>query len=1632
MNRRAFFSARSARSGSALLIILGCVALLTILVVAFLASARTEFSTSNFYAKSVNTKLLSENVINLVMAQLREGARSTDVITTAPQAWASQPGMIRTYGTDGMPYKYFKLYSWDNMVGSLGFDETASGESPPTNWASMPNIFTDLNEPVNGNYPILDPAAQGNVEGFSLDPPPGFTTATNLLPMPVKWLYVLKDGTVTVGTPIGTGTAVHVPAASVPNPVIGRVAFWTDDETSKVDINTASEGTFWDQPVGDSSEEMGTLSQTANTQGNGPTISPPYGYATSLPAGEEFQRMPGHPATTSLSAVFGFGLSPVLPDTSTATWPLTPTTYASKFAPYYSVTPRYAAGGSMSGAQAPEPSFAPPGYRLYDSVDELVFDPSRINLAAANPALYPASPGVASPSGRASLAITPQVIEQSRFFITAHSRAPEETLFGTPRISLWPLQAQAVARTAKDNLLAFCSTINDQPYYFQRATYYGYQQNASSSPILTPDPQGLFPGYSSSQSATQDFPGAPTTTPQTGAGRNENLYAYLQALTGGTSTMPGSDIPGFGGNFLAKYPGVATASDRDEILTQMFDLLRSGVNTFNVAPGLYPHYTFSPLTPAGNYNPGVSSTVPIAITTNGGSSPNTHGLGRTFDVAEVSLVFMAAAIDLNDGHNGFPIPAAGQPDPQNPSTYSPPSAGASAILRRQSIGPNLPWAVERDYGTGFPSTPTPTYFTYNANGTTVTIGDPQTTAIQAFLLVRPFSLLPGAPPLGANVRIRITNLNSLSVSFPDLGGSTTGSSLGFPVSNNAVASYVSYNFGNASSMGSLLESSVGDGGQIHPLGTDTGDIATNFQQYNPSVFRGKYPFFGQPVALPRPAYPSPFGGQDPLAISAPTLQQIHQASNPIRPDAYAGTTMTIDPNPNSTAAPVSLKIEVLDGVNPLGTAQPVQTIYVAIPNNMVLPVPTVEMANVGIGYSSAEALAFGPPPGPGGSNSPSGPRIPAYGGAPAGTPPATSYQSNSYPAMDYYWQLPFDPRIIANRFATDSAGSGIINRGDVVRSFVVNPTYVPKSTVAGDMRLLGANPIQLPITASGSPSDLFVPLGSSRSPAYYSTNPSQGPSTDLFIKQLHALIWESGSTRNLLTLAQTSKFILAGNGTTAATSIGALWMPWCHNGTFGAGMGETDGALFQGETYAAGFAPDVTPELNGAFMDTANTIPGDWTTGIGGMGDGPFIGKPDEGTQAGYAQAGSNLGSIYFIPYYDMNIGNQAYDLASISYSPNRQVPSAVIFGTLPSRAMQGVPWCTLLFCPNPAANDTGAVHPGFGKGSGTGTGAPGPNDSPPYLTGSGTYYGGPPDHLWLDLFWMPVVEPYAISEPFSTAGKVNMNYEIVPFWSYIHRSTALYAVMKSTRIIAIPADGVLSSSGINANGAPVGPAYSSGNPIPTGDFPSLSTATTATPTANWPNIKGLFFTWDTPPVSYSYRYGINLKATIDDTASAFYQRFHTLHEIFRSATEICNVFLVPETVAGSTYFPGAATPPTDASYASMAGWWKNFKLTGDNERESPYSQIYPRLTTKSNTFEVHMRVQVLSQTPADRANGNFDLAGGDTVVGEYRGSAIVERYLDPNQTTLPDFATTFPADPTSTLDNYVHYRVVSTRAFSP
>jgi uncharacterized protein (TIGR02600 family) len=258
-----------------------------------------------------------------------------------------------------------------------------------------------------------------------------------------------------------------------------------------------------------------------------------------------------------------------------------------------------------------------------------------------------------------------------------------------------------------------------------------------------------------------------------------------------------------------------------------------------------------------------------------------------------------------------------------------------------------------------------------------------------------------------------------------------------------------------------------------------------------------------------------------------------------------------------------------------------------------------------------------------------------------------------------------------------------------------------------------------------------------------------------------------------------------------------------------------------------------------------------------------------------------------------------------------------------------------------------------------------------------------------LDLFTMPIVEPYAISEPFSTAGKINMNFQIAPF-TYINRSTAVRAAMKSTQILAIPTSAA-------SNGGPS--SYKEGTPY-----------------------------------GNEVRYDLNLDAdeTNKGTLKAFHDRF-TAGDMFRSASEICDIMLLPKRRAGKTY--GSPAEPTTVGTAASA-WWNSHRITGDNTREIPYGNIYSKLTTRSNTFTVHMRVQALKKTkPASNKSATQQAQEWarwdekkDQVVSEYRGSTTIERYIDPSDPSLPDFA----KDPTATMDDYYRFRVVSSKRFAP
>jgi uncharacterized protein (TIGR02600 family) len=1384
--------------GIALVVLLGMLVLVTGLVVAFLSSVSTELQSAKSYASGTDARVLADSAVNIVISQVQ------DATADAQLAWASQPGMIRTYDAEGKPAAAYKLYSSDVLRVSGGFDPVANllSEVPP-DWAEKPAVFTDLNRPVTVNgvrhYPIINPAAFAKdksggdpidpdsgsepIEGAFVDTSnPALASAgqNNPIPMPVQWMYVLQDGKVASVDP-ATG---KVPDASEGNPIVGRIAFWTDDETSKVNVNTASEGTFWDRPWTEGGIVNGTIP-------NATSETFERVLALNMPAHNEFQRYPGHPAMTSLSTIF-----PRLPGESVPEYN----------ARIYGIIPRVSdrdqfgnPTGSLSNTrnvnQDTKP-IVPDGDRLFASVDEFLFGISSTGTRPVN-------------KKSQSAEFEEQDIEKARFFITAHSRAPEVNLFNKPRITLWPLQIDpdpdsgARTRTAQDHLIAFASTIGDKPYYFQRYNTYTSGTNPTKTPL-----EKL-----SSQHPTMDWEKIE---------RNRELYAYLQFLTS-------RDIPGLGGKFSEKYPRT-----RDQILTQMWDYIRSGVNTFGTRED--PHYAYTPFNPSG-FDVAQSQIVPLVL-------PNkTKGFGRFSTITEAAIIFYRKDALKVSGT----MPAGGY----------------------MLLGSDDTKRIYYDEGHVFNEYELPDIPEGTAqvvlSGTNYTLStDTGPAEIGAVLILEPFNPTPGPPPWSGHYHFVIEGMDKLLAD---------GKPMGFP------AYMVNY---------------------VNSLDTQT----------NASALTGIETFFQK-----HPRNPKVLGHPADAYQPDENLYPFHTTFQ------VTGTSTF-----KFTGADITIKIYPGAYKPPLTNVDPIQTIHMSFPNaatsnpdHTEIPIPTLGIRTITTRQGDTVTV------------------IPV-------------------PNRKYDTLRDFDRRLDIKRDPNKSwwgiaehgkhtplplivASTSEPNVGDTVRS--VEARY--GGPARGDLRLF-AGLIEVP-------EDFFEGHGMKDPPK------------------------DSASWWNWPSTPKVSNPRIYKDSNVASRLVHSLWLHGLggddtgnSNGYYaGAGRsGDPRGKLLANVSYndpnhgsssRNRRVPVVPRGLDEARM--ANGLLGDWDTGYGAHPDGPFINVADQAT----ATRGGTGSTATFSVYYTAGgqyVGQHVVDLFGSSYSPNRQIASAVSFGSLPTGIdqtdpSQSDPWRTLLFTKHPLAGDE---HPGFGA----------PKTGPPYTS--------PPDHAFLDLFTMPIVEPYPISEPFSTAGKVNMNYQIVPF-TYVTRSTAMRAVLKATNLMAIP------------------------------------------------QTDGLIYKWqsDKSYIPTNYRFTLNPDEQ-DGTLAGFEERF-AKGDIFRSASEICDISLVPQQRVYTE------DPPLDVTYDMMPQWWQDYQLTGDNVREQPYGHIYPRITTKSNTYTVHVTAQSLKKVAGTPPDGFVE--DRDVVTGEFRGSYIIERYLDPNSDSLVDGTgqPTDELDPEGMVGPY-KFRVVSTKRFAP
>ncbi|OJV11779.1 MAG: hypothetical protein BGO12_08310 [Verrucomicrobia bacterium 61-8] len=1281
--------------------VLAIIVLLGALVTIFLVRTGTERSASASYDAAASTRLLAESAVNLVQATINEATTSTSDGNTT---WASQPGAVRIFDNTGTGNltKIYRLYSGTEMSTETGSGKILTDDIPPGSWASQPAVWVDLNKPVkisgfgnteSLNYPILDPRdpiSPGSVtapnvlkslDGFSINGAPG-ATALQPAPMPVRWMYVLQDGTM-VSPTNPSGSTVTIAGATSKNPIVGRVAFWTDDETTKVNINTAAGSSgVWPWKTGNTTSFPAAWDVPRFRIGDEANL-----FGRNQPVQGEYQRYPGHPATTDLSKIFTALGVPM------GSYPSTQTS-AGVSSPFFNILPRFddsngSKGGTVNTTSSNKATtITAKNDRLYTSPGEMLFRVDRTKNPDNNNF------------------VTQQQVETGKFLLTGHSRAPETTLFGTPRIAMWPIDSDYGSNptptnntklvTPFDKLIAFCtSTRGPNSAIYQ----YYFQRHDSTSP-------------------TNDW---------SKIGRNQELYKYLQSLTSRI-------IPGFGKSFISKY---SFPDERDQILTEMVDYIRCTNLWDHSVKDADPSNPAARFTPRSN-NPatGGGQVVPLRI-------GSTQGLGRMYAISELGMLVICTA----DGN------------------------GANDDLRTQSndTAKNTPTLAD-----------TP-------GGTKVAL-NPGEKRLQAMLLVELTTPMHGFDMIMPDISINIRNLSNFK--FTTSANATLSP---FP-STDLFTESPGVRFNGILQTGGL------NGFQYFLSRFDWSQTNQRRNGWSNSSATFPYRFVSNPFTVPT------------------------------EPDGTGSMTM---------GSPNAFTLEIMVREKGSSARRVVQTYQVSFPN---VKVPLPDLMQTGV----------------------------------AGTNP------------EDWWG--FDNRIL---WATSlPASSSAATKGVVIRT---ESASIPDSSAAATLR-----------------SDVVRSLAAKDG--------------DIRLVMAKDTVTADGSNDMVLTPGYETGAKLAHTFMQASAS----------NLVPGVSLG---GKLVQGANYEPAWTPKV-PNTTPPAADW------DWDSGLPGTRDGAYSNKADEGN--------IYVDSSGVPPYYNGEnqvVGGLVNNLVSY-FTANRIIPSAVMFGSLPTGVKQSVPWRTLLF--RPQANR--------------------PRDP-----------SGPKDHLLLDLFTMPVVEPYAISEPFSTAGKINMNYQIVPF-TYINRSTGVKAVLASELIARVPKAA--------AQGKPKQPGHSYYK-VPYGNFPG--------------NNEGAV-----PGVPSMARLPLNLSDS-DGSLRQFKEKFDQW-DIFRSPSEICDIYLVPQGYSWTS------------NSAADSGWYgDDFALVGDNVRERPYADIYPRLTTKSNTFTVHYTVQALKNPPANAPDKWTE--GKGQILGELRGSVTLERFLDPANTSIPDYATNTTAD---NLEKYYQWRVIERSTFSP
>lgn len=180
---------KSLRSSALVIVLMGIVLVSALTVTLFLVS-RYEGVSARIALGKATSESLADLAAHTALLRIREATADG---LSAGKMWVSEPGRIR-------------VYERKNLSNIKDYELFSAMPGPDTATPDENNV--DLNRRLmDGSYPIAAPAS-------------GQTQAT----MKIGWINL-------------PGHPGEAPSAT--NPITGRIAFWVDDESCKVNINTA-------------------------------------------------------------------------------------------------------------------------------------------------------------------------------------------------------------------------------------------------------------------------------------------------------------------------------------------------------------------------------------------------------------------------------------------------------------------------------------------------------------------------------------------------------------------------------------------------------------------------------------------------------------------------------------------------------------------------------------------------------------------------------------------------------------------------------------------------------------------------------------------------------------------------------------------------------------------------------------------------------------------------------------------------------------------------------------------------------------------------------------------------------------------------------------------------------------------------------------------------------------------------------------------------------------------------------------------------------------------------------------------------------------------------------------------------